>query len=861
MATPGTDVELIAGGTEGRPAERGVWVQNMWRPKGSPNWQTRPGFGQMAQLDTTLRAGIATEWGMSKHLGSHLVRTSWGTEQIVSVFLVSARSGQDSFNSSSKWGSYYSVTIFDTSSGNHYEQVLFRHTSQNKTAGFGEFNNPRMYNWYGNYETNETYDNQSFSFGVDEPFYFTMYQNELFFGNRLTGLLCYLPCDFRESRDRTVDSTQKISWVKGYSEDCLVTRVVPTDGGQRDALVYFDEQNFPAPVAVTTLGDQFVAASENQIFFSDPNQPNAFIDGNQVNVPSKNPVVAIAEVGINLMVLTETETLLFQPSQGGLVNPGRFTVVSRTVGCMSPRSLATVGSTVFWADTNGIYATSNGLKIEELSLPINDFFKGGITCPLNNYLTAAGVSDPAANAQPRTLYRQADSDDVSIAYSQENEALFVSYPGSNALWCYNQGGWSLWPVESSVKENGGAAVVGVQQNITNPYVLTGTREVYLVGSVETGTFTSATTRSETVYSSSYYLMQLGRGGAIDRSVFNEDQRVVYGEYKKRLAATGADDARAYFAKPIYDSVTNVYYIPLEIAPDFTSAVTQPTGVEFVFGYDSTRWTAAASAVLPPERFFLSVGGVLTYTVNAGAGTITITVASASALNFAQGQLNLLLYIPMTPASATTTLLDYGFDFTVTGAKAQITKAGPTTTSLSVYVWNQHYGPLHTNNDVAQPVDWAYKSQQVGIESADQIKARGIFARMVSHGSGASPLSPNWIWGVYNTLLGSDWKGWTSQVVDFSGNIKHIADKFTIRTRFKDSSTPAMKRRKFNDAPKYGEFLVDDEEHDTIATSDSVKGSYLSYMMFGFMRDRAEKVEIASAKAVIRRGGTRRRTGR
>jgi len=71
----------------------------------------------------------------------------------------------------------------------------------------------------------------------------------------------------------------------------------------------------------------------------------------------------------------------------------------------------------------------------------------------------------------------------------------------------------------------------------------------------------------------------------------------------------------------------------------------------------------------------------------------------------------------------------------------------------------------------------------------------------------------------------------------------------------------MRYRRFNATPKYGEYLVDDEEHDTIATSDSVKGAYLSYMMFGFMRDRAEKVEIASAKAVIRPGGTRRRTGR
>ena len=859
MATPGTDVELIAGGTEGRPAERGRWVQNMWRPKGSPNWQTRPGFGQMTQLDTTLRSGISTEWGISKHLGSHLVQTTWGAEQIISVFLVNARTGTNTTDSSSRWGTYYSVSIYDTNTGNHYEQVLFRHTSENKTAAFGKFNNPRMYNWYGNYETNETYDNQSFLFGVDEPFYFTLFQNKLYFGNRFTGLLCYQPVDIRESRDQTVDSTEQVHWVKGYSEDCLVTQVVPVDGKAIDALVYLQAANIPAPVAVAVLGNRFVIATEDTLLFSDANSPNNFIDGNGVVVPSQNPVVGMAEVGINLMVFTESETMLFQPSQGGLVSPGRFTVVSRNVGCLSPRAITSVGSTVFWADTNGIYTTSNGLKIDELSIPINDFFKGGITCPLNNYLTASGAASPSTDEQPRTLYRQSDEEDVSIAFSQEYEALFVSYPNSNALWCFNQGGWSLWPVESTVKESGGSAVVGVQQNITNPYVVTGTREVFLVGSVDTGTFTSATTRAESIYNASYYIMQLGRGGALDRSVLNEDQRLVYGQFNKRLTSA-VGDSRAYFGKPSYDAATSKWLIPLEIVPDYSGGMAQPTNISFKFGYDSARWTPAASAIIPPERFYLSVGAALTYTVDAATSTITITVASASPLNFASKQRNPFLLIPIAPANSTQTLLDYGFDFTVGGAVAQLSD-GVNTSDMSVYVWNQHFGPLNADDSVAQPVDWAYKSQQIGIEGADHVKARGVFARMVSHGSGTSPLSPNWVWGVYNTLLGSDFKGWVSQVIDFSSGIVNVANKFTLRTRYKDSSTNAMAFRRFNGSPKYGEYLVDDEEHDTIATSDSVKGAYLSYMLFGFMRDRAEKVELASAKAVVRQGGTRRRTGR
>jgi len=216
---------------------------------------------------------------------------------------------------------------------------------------------------------------------------------------------------------------------------------------------------------------------------------------------------------------------------------------------------------------------------------------------------------------------------------------------------------------------------------------------------------------------------------------------------------------------------------------------------------------------------------------------------------------------LTPVSASDTLLDYGINFGLPGSLAQLTDAALNVTDLRVDIWNQHYGPLHADDDVAQPVDWAYKSLQIGIDSSSQVKSRGLFTRMISHGSAAAPQSPNWLWGVFNTLLGADWKGWSSQVIDFSSGLVKVDDKFTLRTRYKDPATSLIKSRIFNDAPVYGEFLIDDEEHDMISTSDAVRGAYLTYMMFGFIRDRAESVVLASSKAVIRKGGSRRRTGR
>ena len=57
------------------------------------------------------------------------------------------------------------------------------------------------------------------------------------------------------------------------------------------------------------------------------------------------------------------------------------------------------------------------------------------------------------------------------------------------------------------------------------------------------------------------------------------------------------------------------------------------------------------------------------------------------------------------------------------------------------------------------------------------------------------------------------------------------------------------------------YLIDDQELDTIATSDAVRGETVSYMFFGFMRNIAMSLKIPSLKAVIESVGGRRRRGR
>jgi hypothetical protein len=59
----------------------------------------------------------------------------------------------------------------------------------------------------------------------------------------------------------------------------------------------------------------------------------------------------------------------------------------------------------------------------------------------------------------------------------------------------------------------------------------------------------------------------------------------------------------------------------------------------------------------------------------------------------------------------------------------------------------------------------------------------------------------------------------------------------------------------------GNFLVDAQEEDTISTSDSTRGESVNYTMFGFIKNKAEKLILNTLRAVVMPIGGRRRRGR
>ena len=118
------------------------------------------------------------------------------------------------------------------------------------------------------------------------------------------------------------------------------------------------------------------------------------------------------------------------------------------------------------------------------------------------------------------------------------------------------------------------------------------------------------------------------------------------------------------------------------------------------------------------------------------------------------------------------------------------------------------------------------------------------------------------------MLSSDWKDWASQVVDFNRFENTQQTKVPLRDRVLDSSSN-MKPRTFANTATWGttanetdgNFLIDDEQVDVISISDGVRGESVSWMLFGHMMNRAERIAVESATAVLRVLGGRRRIGR
>jgi len=897
-----------------------------------PGWGLRAELDTTLGNDITYDATAAparyftsNNFGYEKHLGSSYIETNFGNNQIVSVFLLRGQSG--SLGADSRIGNvafYYAVRVFDLTTGRSWEEIL-----ANKTSSFGSGSSvlPDIAEagsfpseWYGTYETAFDLDNESFIAGSSSSswFFFSL-RGSLYFGSPQAGVFVYKPADFHQKRYMQTQTELLFRASSGHSESALIDRIAFSDGIFSDGFVYANDSTISKIVAATSFRGRVAYATEYEIFFSDPGRPNNIISTNFINVPSSNKVTAMHEFKGNLVIFTSDEMFVYVPSEGTIISQGRPPInVSESVGCIGQQAITMMEDNLAWVAHSGVFSSASGTSIKELSEPIRAFFggHGAMTNPMTSYYEANnGWVDIDTVSPPRTLL-DFDPDQVTLAYNHNKRTLLMGCPGVNGNWAFS-GIWSWWPMESSAGVNAAsAATVTSSANLLRPWVLSTSDDFYCVcginkDEIPDASYTIVTPTPNTypagsislqaspAKASNFIVCELGHGGALDRSSYKEDYRLGSGKYVPAIPFNVTLSGGCYYFDEPYEeedlSGNIYYYLPISAIPPRAN-VSPYTRFQLRFRFDSSEWNPNQNASndltirWPTERcvsgpaIFASGGGFVKRTDAAGTASATgeyISIdingnhAAASgwttdpAFNLGRDVKNPVIELRFSKATANSVS-----GMGINPVLSEITTAGQVGpgTPVGVLVWIKSFiGAADSHNDdkKVQVVDWAYKSDENEIGS-QQIKARGIYAKLNSRGSGlyGNRVVPNWLWGLYNVILGSDSKEFTSQIVDYDENIQRIVNKDSLRSRFRNTSG-VMSQRIFQGQAKWGNqansahgnFLIDDQQTDTIATSDSVKGQRISYMVFGFIQDKAQGLSLQSLMGVFRRAGGRRRTGR
>ena len=946
MATSGDERNLLSSGVQQDGHLRGSWAQNLWQSLGSLS--VRPGWGVRAELDTTLSNNVGagdqgattthmsiTKSGYDQHLGSALVKTNFGHTQILSVFsgkFFPGNLGADPRNE--RFDNFYAIRIYDLNTNRSWEEMLYRTTAEMLGGNqiiFSAAAASHPSEWYGNYETSFEVDNSGFvSSDFNSEWFFHVDKGEIYFGSSSIGMFTYRPADFYGYRHQQLGTSNRFDWHEGYSESSLISRIHFGNGVFEEGFVYADGSNINKIVAAASFRGRLVYATEYEIWFADEGRPNNVIARNFISVPSQDQVTAMHELHGNLIIFTDTESFLYIPSEGTIVSQGRPPIkISENVGCIGQRAITKIEGSLVWVSNLGIHMSSDGRSIKELSEPIRSFWDGNglMTNPMTSYFEAnSGYASISSVDPPRTLLTF-DKERVTLAYNHKNKALIMGCPNINGCWAFT-GMWSWWPMESSVSKDGaGNPTVAASRNLTSPWVMANSEDIYSVCGIDdsavsdaSNTIISASVRAYPVAptdvatplassTASFVVTELGYGGAIDRSSFKEDGRIAGSRYLPVIRPDAAFEYGAFYFEEAYmekDILTGAerYWVPVSLLPPVhTNIGGNPIqSYELFFAYDSAQWNPEPTA-LPNSDISLRYSTERLVSHSASGSVVSKVTDATGAANPVGGHIHIKFdgTAAAIPASSWTyqpnlnvveyrknPLFEIGFlksttasvngfyiwPKTVGAIGNNVKSSSHTVDPMAMLVWSQQFigtTDSHNDNAKAQAVDWAYKSAELSNNEL-QIKARGIYAKLNSRGRGlqVNRLVPNWVWGLYNVVLGSDSKDYTSQVIDYDDNIQKIENKTTIRSRMRNSAGD-MEKRTFGNpvgatwgrdgTPGDGNYLIDDQETDDIATSDSVKGQRISYMVFGFIQDRAESLSIQRLIGVFRRGGRRRRTGR
>ncbi len=514
-----------------------LWVQNLTRLNGDGGWTTRPGFGLLARMDsslTTNKVSDQQDMGISRILGVHSFRTSWGTEQIVALVRVQAWLGDNKEDLGSKFGVVYSLMVYDTVYGTTQEHTLHRHTSDEVGKE----------NWqkHGHYNTDIEEDRQQWvdagaanfvgtrdPVDREEAWFTDPLLGNIVFGTNKLGAWVYTPAVPQPQSRTQANTTSARETAPPTSEDGLCVPLINRSSYLDDegGYTYFTTEEFGKPTAAVLVGNRIAYAANNTVVWSNPENPAACIIEN-VDVFEEDVVALGSVLGI-LYVSTKNRTFLLSPANGFIVSGGDKRLVSAEVGALTPGSYTRYGSSLALAHSSGIYALNGSTTLTMVSKPLSPLFEGdGIESPWTQFAQTSMTTVGAV--LPRVYYRLNEQTSIGAHLAtDDNGRVFFTLPAMGLTFVLEETHWQVWSYTTLVNN---AGEVLATNNLPSPRITALGSEVFMVSGPTTQEQPNQSGGSgSTAPGRSVSFLQLGRGGALDRnSGINEDVRYTAGEY-------------------------------------------------------------------------------------------------------------------------------------------------------------------------------------------------------------------------------------------------------------------------------------------------------------------------------------------
>lgn len=519
--------------------KQGMDLRSLDKSSGSPFIQNviprngeflvRPGFGTVYEFGTTQNGGRyndPTAYGIGKPIGAFALRTPWQTDQILSVHPLLAFTGTlkqtttavDLYGQRAIVLAGVSVTVHDLHTGRHVEFVLH----------YQDAYSDDLSTVYPNYATRFDVDHSRWVKPNTLPQWAVFVQVPSTSGNVVicidgVGLWTYRPVDPSRTVDRKNDSLDCVVLPPNVGEQCAVSPLALDDGlFATDGLAYIRQSELGTVTALGLLNDRVAIGVGNTVFFSDPLRPDNILADNFIVLPTNDVVTLITQVRGVLFIATAVSCWVYQPNIGSTnVNGGIITLVSSTIGCVSNTSAVETHDGVYFVGNNGVYSYAGGVTLSGVDRTAGAMSKQidrlwtdtqGLQMPLTDFYVKTGVT---TLAQPQLAARYDIPDQMvnsRLAWDQNHDTLYCVGDEITLTWTAGFG-WSVWYYQSHA---GSVAQVQGVKNIASPWIVVIRENVYMVGGADQTQYLEPSPQNF-VNDSSCYLLQLGRGGALDRS--------------------------------------------------------------------------------------------------------------------------------------------------------------------------------------------------------------------------------------------------------------------------------------------------------------------------------------------------------